>query len=205
MPTPLLKNRILSLAVASLALVATALAASAAQATEPTTFSVKVTGQGRPMVLIPGLASAGSVWDSTVAHYASTHECHVLQLAGFAGSPAVPGMSLKQVEEELSAYIASRKLDRPVLVGHSLGGFVALRLAADHPQQPGSVVVVDALPALGRRQHARHHARADESRRRPPARRHAARRCGRPRRRAPPCRRQHGEPAAGRGPGRQLG
>ena len=64
--------------------------ASAAEAVQPTAFSVQVTGTGKPMIFIPGLASSGAVWDSTVAHYASRYQCFVLQLAGFAGAPAKP-------------------------------------------------------------------------------------------------------------------
>lgn len=130
-------------AVASMAL------SVAAQAAEPTAFSVKVSGQGKPMVLIAGLASSGAVWDSTVAHFAPRYRCHVLQLAGFAGAPAVQAPLLETVEKELAAYIADQKLDHPTIVGHSLGGFVALKLAMDHPDKVGPLVIVDALPALG--------------------------------------------------------
>src|SRR5206468_2702470 len=54
-------------------------------------FAVKVTGSGKPMILIPGLACSGDVWDSTVAHFKDRYECHVLTLAGFAGQPALKG------------------------------------------------------------------------------------------------------------------
>lgn len=101
------------------------------------------------MVLIPGLGSSGAVWDETVAHYSKRYRCHVLTLAGFAGTPAIPGDLLQQAEQGISQYIEQQHLDHPVIVGHSLGGFLALRLAEDHPAQVGRLVVVDALPALG--------------------------------------------------------
>ncbi|MFZ6673220.1 alpha/beta fold hydrolase [Undibacterium sp. Xuan67W] len=115
-------------------------------------FQVKITGQGKPMILIPGLASSGDVWNDTVAHYASRYRCIVLTLAGFAGTPAISGPFLKQVEDELARYIGDNKLDHPVVVGHSLGGFLALKLASDYPDKVGKIVIVDSLPAMGAQQ-----------------------------------------------------
>jgi pimeloyl-ACP methyl ester carboxylesterase len=112
-------------------------------------FHVEVTGQGLPMLLIPGLDSAGEVWDSTVAHYKDHYQCHVLTLAGFAGQPAIDTPFLLTVREDLVAYIREKRLDRPVIVGHSLGGFLALWLAAEHPELVGKIVIIDSLPALG--------------------------------------------------------
>jgi pimeloyl-ACP methyl ester carboxylesterase len=134
---------------AGLALAFAASAASAADA-HPA-FKVDVTGTGAPIILIPGLASSGDVWDGTVAHYCGggKHQCHVLTLAGFAGVPAIPGPLLPAVERQLSDYIAANKFNRPVIIGHSLGGFVGMKLAADHPEQVGRLVIVDSLPALG--------------------------------------------------------
>ncbi|MCU6434216.1 alpha/beta hydrolase [Undibacterium sp. Jales W-56] len=115
-------------------------------------FQVKVSGQGKPMILIPGLASSGEVWNDTVAHYSSQYRCAVLTLAGFAGAPAISGPYLQQVEDALARYISDNKLDHPVIVGHSLGGFLAMKLASDYPDKVGKVVIVDALPALGAQQ-----------------------------------------------------
>jgi pimeloyl-ACP methyl ester carboxylesterase len=115
----------------------------------PAMFQVQVSGHGKPMLLIPGLASSGDVWKSTVARYGGEYECHVVTLAGFAGVPAVSGFSLAAVEQDLSAYMTQNKLDKPVIVGHSLGGFLALSLAAHHPEQVGRLIIVDSLPALG--------------------------------------------------------
>ncbi|WP_373991174.1 alpha/beta fold hydrolase [Duganella sp. BuS-21] len=130
-------------------------AAATAPATAPATahpaFKVDVTGTGAPIILIPGLGSSGGVWDGTVAHYCGSgkHQCHVLTLAGFAGEPAIDTPLLPAVEQQLSSYIADNKLQSPVVIGHSLGGFLGMKLAAGHPEQVGRLVIVDTLPALG--------------------------------------------------------
>jgi pimeloyl-ACP methyl ester carboxylesterase len=112
----------------------------------PDPFQVTVTGHGQPMILIPGLSSSGETWDTTVAHYQARFECHVLTVAGFAGVPRVPAPMLERVRDGLAAYIREKKLNHPVVVGHSLGGFVALDLAIHYPDLPGKLVIVDAYP-----------------------------------------------------------
>jgi pimeloyl-ACP methyl ester carboxylesterase len=111
-------------------------------------FHVKVTGSGAPVILIPGLVSPGEVWDGTVQRFCATRQCHVLTLAGFAGTPAIDAPLLPTAEQQLSDYIADNKMAQPVLIGHSMGAYLALKLAADHPAQVGRLVVVDMLPAL---------------------------------------------------------
>lgn len=113
-----------------------------------TAFTVKVTGTGKPMILIPGLSCGGTVWDATVAHFKDHYECHVLTLAGFAGQPAIKGPFLGHVITDLQKYIRTQKLDHPVIIGHSLGGLLAYALASSAPQQVGPVIAVDGLPFL---------------------------------------------------------
>ena len=111
-------------------------------------FQVKVTGHGQPMILIPGLSSSGEVWETTVEHYKNQFECHVLTVAGFAGVPRVAAPMLDNVRDGIADYIRQKHLDRPVIVGHSLGGFLALALASKYPALVGRVVIVDAYPFL---------------------------------------------------------
>jgi DNA-binding LytR/AlgR family response regulator len=127
----------------------------------PDGFQSKVSGHGRAMILIPGLSSSGETWDSTVDHFKDRFECHVLTVAGFAGVPRVPGPMLDRVVDDLAAYIRDRRLARPVIVGHSLGGFLALRFAIKYPDLPGAIVDVDGYtnylrltgsPAISREQ-----------------------------------------------------
>lgn len=133
------------------ALLGFALAASAAAlAAESPAFQVKVSGHGKPMLLVPGLSCPGDVWDTTVARFGDRYECHVFTLAGFAGAPprAGSGPFLETVREDLATYIREHGLHHPAIVGHSLGGFLALDLAARHPELAGKLIVVDAVPFL---------------------------------------------------------
>jgi N-formylmaleamate deformylase len=115
---------------------------------EPSAFSVAVNGSGRPVILIPGLGCDGNVWAETVAHLAG-YQTHVLTLAGFAGQPPIDGPLSATVRDELSKYIVDRKLDHPIVIGHSMGGFIAYWLASTAPDLVGPVIVVDSGASLG--------------------------------------------------------
>ena len=111
-------------------------------------FQVQVTGHGRPVILIPGLSCPGEVWDGTVAHYKDNYQLHVISLAGFAGVPRVPGPFLETAREAIAAYARKNELDHPIIVGHSLGGFLALDIAVHYPDLPGKLVIVDSHPMM---------------------------------------------------------
>ncbi|MCU0648837.1 MAG: alpha/beta hydrolase [Gemmatimonadaceae bacterium] len=118
---------------------------------DPPPFTTRVVGRGTPIILIPGLTNNGAVWDGTVAELSKTHECHVLSLAGFAGTApvATDSLWLERMRDAIIDYARTRKLDKPVLIGHSLGGFLALDIAATAPELPSRVINVDGLPFIG--------------------------------------------------------
>jgi len=120
--------------------------ATAAAAQTPTAFRVQVAGHGPAMVLLPGLASSGATWDSTVAHFQARYTCYTLTLAGFAGVPPIAQPLLATARVQLAAYIRAHHLAPAVMVGHSLGGTFALDFAEHYPRLVGSLVIVDALP-----------------------------------------------------------
>jgi len=125
---------------------------AAAPAAASTHFTVNVTGTGPDVILIPGLASSASVWDATVAALKGRYRLHVLQVSGFAGTPArgnATGAIVAPLVTDLAAYIRSAKLVRPAVIGHSMGGLTALLLAADHADLVDRIMIVDALPWYG--------------------------------------------------------
>jgi len=111
-------------------------------------FDVKVTGSGAPMILIPGLACSGEVWDSTVERFRDRYRLHVLTLAGFGGPAPVAPPFLAQVRDAIVEYVRAEQLAKPVIVGHSLGGFLAFWVAATVPDLVGGVIAVDGVPFL---------------------------------------------------------
>src|SRR4051812_25987236 len=121
--------------------------ATAAAAARP--FQVRVEGAGPPMILIPGLTCDGSVWDQTVNHFKGRYQCHVLSLAGFAGVPPVEGPFIPTMQQAILQYIRENRLQKPVIMGHSLGGHLALAVAVAAPQEVGPIIVVDGAPATG--------------------------------------------------------
>jgi pimeloyl-ACP methyl ester carboxylesterase len=117
---------------------------------EENDFAVEVHGQGTPMLLIPGLSNAGAVWDETVARYKSDYQMHVVTLPGFAGQPPMANTApyLTQVRDQLLAYLKDQNLNNPVVVGHSLGGYMALMMAVEQPDLFKKMVIVDSVPFI---------------------------------------------------------
>jgi pimeloyl-ACP methyl ester carboxylesterase len=122
--------------------------AQAAPAFAPTRFSVEVVGSGPDVILIPGLTASKEVWRATVAAVPG-YRYHLIQVAGFAGAPArgnARGEIVAPLAEEIARYIQAAKLRRPALVGHSMGGTLAMMVAARHPALVGRAMAVDILP-----------------------------------------------------------
>ena len=114
-------------------------------------ISVEVRGSGPDVVLIPGLSSSPRVWESTVAAVPG-YRYHLVHVAGFAGKEPggnASGPVVAPVAEEIARYISERGLERPALVGHSLGGTLAMMVAARHPERASRVMVVDMIPFMG--------------------------------------------------------
>jgi len=129
-------------------------AAAVQQQQDCACFDVKVTGQGPAIILIPGVASSGEVWQSTVEVLQGNYQLHVFTLAGFAGVAPLPMQNwgegyLATQQDAILRSIDEQKLDKPVVIGHSLGGYLALALAASAPDQISGAINVDGLPALG--------------------------------------------------------
>lgn len=113
-------------------------------------LSVEVVGSGPDVILIPGLASSREVWRPLADRLKATHRVHLVQLAGFAGEPWIHGDGpfVDPAVAELARYIEVAGLERPAIIGHSMGGLSGLLLAQRHPERVGRVMIVDALPFL---------------------------------------------------------
>ena len=115
-------------------------------------ISVEVRGSGPDVILVPGLSASRTIWNRTVAAMPG-YRYHLVQVAGFAGTAPggnSAGPVAAPVASEIARYIAENRLARPAVVGHSMGGSIAMMLGARHPGAVGRVMVVDMVPAPAR-------------------------------------------------------
>lgn len=115
---------------------------------QETTFKVSVIGQGDPILLFPGFTCTGEVWNEVANELSKTNECHVFTFAGFGDVSSIEKPWLPKIKESIEAYILTEKLSKPSLIGHSLGGTLALWLASEQDNY-NKIIVVDALPSTG--------------------------------------------------------
>jgi pimeloyl-ACP methyl ester carboxylesterase len=101
-------------------------------------------GTGRQVVLLHGLASNARFWDLSAPSL--TGELRVVALDerghGLSAKPD-DGYDFPTVAGDVATFIQELGLERPVLIGHSWGGNVALQVAADHSQLVGGVACID--------------------------------------------------------------
>lgn len=106
-------------------------------------------GSGPPLILIHGLGGSTRWWRRNQYQLAEHHEVHLVDLPGFGRSSG--HFLLARATEDLAAWLWQRGLERVSLVGHSLGGYLAARLAASEPQLVDRLVLVAAainVPSL---------------------------------------------------------
>jgi len=132
-----------------IALLFTALYVNASGQNKTYPFEIQKTGQGKQAVIfIPGFACSGEVWNETKSHFEKDFTCFTLTMAGFAGVKPQENPAFQNWEESVATFIKNNKINKPIVVGHSLGGCLAMALAADYPDLILKIIVVDALPCL---------------------------------------------------------
>jgi len=105
-------------------------------------------GLGTPVILIHGLAASLHDWDDLLpALSPAGYAGYALDLLGHGESVKPPGLEAYNAEtvfEHFRSWLDALSLDQPlVLLGHSLGGYLALRLALERPAQVRALILVN--------------------------------------------------------------
>lgn len=101
------------------------------------------------ILFIPGFACSGDVFKETRIPYEKDYSCYTLTMAGFAGVQAQENPSFTAWETSIAEFIKDEKINKPILIGHSMGGGLAMAIAADYPALISKIIIIDALPSLG--------------------------------------------------------
>lgn len=109
--------------------------------------NVEVVGKGRPLILIHGMSCDSSVWDEFVQNYQGRYQLHLVSIKGFGNNEKIESPHyLTQIRDEIIAYIRNKSLQNPVLIGHSMGGFLGLWIGAVEPELLSGIISVDGIP-----------------------------------------------------------
>lgn len=103
-------------------------------------------GAGPPVVVLHGLFGSARNWTSIARRLGGTHHVFALDLRNHGDSPWDDDVGFAAMAGDVRQFIDQRGLERPVVIGHSLGGKVAMVLALTHAESVGGLVAVDIAP-----------------------------------------------------------
>lgn len=122
-------------------------AGAAARTIQLDAATATVTGSGdKAVILLPGLACGPYEFDGIAPALAAKYTVYSVRFAGFDGAAPVKGPYLDAFAHSVTDLIAREKLQKPIIIGHSLGGHLAVRIAETIPANVGGVLAIDAVP-----------------------------------------------------------
>jgi 3-oxoadipate enol-lactonase len=99
-----------------------------------------------PMVLLHGLGSDGSAWEEVAAAFGDSHRVYTPDLRGHGVSDWPGTYSFELMRDDVLGFLDALDLGRVTLVGHSMGGTVALLFAEEYPHRLERLVIEDSPP-----------------------------------------------------------
>lgn len=107
----------------------------------------RIEGEGRPLIILHGLFGMGDNWLTHAKKYAALgFEVHVLDQRNHGQSPHSPDFSYQHMADDLAEYMQNHALKKASILGHSMGGKVAMLFACQHPEKVERLIVVDIAP-----------------------------------------------------------
>lgn len=102
-------------------------------------------GDGPSVVIVPGIVSPAILWRHVGVWLADRYDCYILDVRGrgLSESGSHLDYGLAECAADLLAFVTALELRKPIVVGHSMGGRIALRASTLEPERFGAVVAVD--------------------------------------------------------------
>lgn len=101
---------------------------------------------GAPLVILHGLFGNWENWGARIRQYASYTDVHAMDLRNHGESPHARSMSYNEMADDVATTLDHLEIDSCDLLGHSMGGKVAMRLASIHPTRVARLILVDIAP-----------------------------------------------------------
>jgi pimeloyl-ACP methyl ester carboxylesterase len=100
-------------------------------------------GKGQPLIILHGLFGMSDNWMTLAKRFSSTHKVFLLDQRNHGQSPHHPEFNYKVMSEDLHKFIIDNQLKNVILLGHSMGGKVAMNFALQHEEYIEKIIIVD--------------------------------------------------------------
>ncbi len=104
-----------------------------------------------PIVFLHGIGGAARMFRAQLDYFGAEYRAMAWDMPGYGGSAPLPLVTVDALAAALGGFVDALGLDRPVLVGHSLGGMVLQRLLSRAPHKARAVVLAQTSAAFGSR------------------------------------------------------
>jgi pimeloyl-ACP methyl ester carboxylesterase len=109
-------------------------------------LNFQLQGDGVPITLVHGFVGEFGHWRVMSKRFAAHFKVYSLDLTNHGASPHSPVMHYAAMADDVREFFTSENIDRAHLLGHSMGGKVAMQFAADNAGSVDGLVVVDIAP-----------------------------------------------------------
>jgi 3-oxoadipate enol-lactonase len=103
-----------------------------------------------PLVFLHGIGGAARAWHGQITAFGDRYRALAWDMPGYGGSAPLPNVSIATLADALQDFLQAIGGQRPVLVGHSIGGMIVQQWLIQHPRAAAAVVLAQTSPAFGR-------------------------------------------------------
>ncbi|MEO1050246.1 MAG: alpha/beta fold hydrolase [Bacteroidota bacterium] len=104
------------------------------------------TGEGEPLIILHGVFGSSDNWLSIAKILGEHHKIYLLDQRNHGQSPHSDEFTYEAMANDLNLFIDQHGIENPIIMGHSMGGKVAMRFAMDFPDKLQKLIVVDIAP-----------------------------------------------------------
>ena len=116
-------------------------------------LNYKSLGQGEPLIILHGLFGTLDNWQTLAKSWAEHYLVYLVDLRNHGRSPQVDGLSYPAMAQDLHDFMEQNWIHKAHILGHSMGGKVAMEFALTYPDMVDNLIVVDIAPRLYRPGH----------------------------------------------------
>ncbi len=103
-----------------------------------------------PLVFLHGIGGAARAWRGQLEFFRDRYRTIAWDMPGYGGSAPLPTVSIAALADALQDFLEQVSAEKPILVGHSIGGMIVQQLLARSPRIAGAIVLAQTSPAFGK-------------------------------------------------------